>query len=813
MSNSSTRNVLIAFIASPGDVTPERNKAKEVVEELNHSLKFINWQIDLLGWEDTLPGASRPQELINKDVDACHLFIGVLWRRWGSSTGKYSSGFEEEFERARKRWQETNSPERWLAFKEIDSETLKDPGEQLKRVIEFREEQINLREVLFKDFTDTDDWAKQLNRWLLKYVLASAGLTQVSKEESDSKSKPQQKEDPEISFDSQDNEQQAFFQIETIANKLASFAESNKTNKANEDTILTLIQVARLQLYTTAITSSQVSGEILSNHDINFIYLAKEEILPTEIERRLLFRTVVGNESGTAPSWYWFTKLSKEDLEQLLFDIASTDTETTARKQAINLLKDADIKPSSNEFYKKAKLFLKDKDSEVRRAGIAYFEKILKKKDLSAIKNLFEDEDYLVKRDARNSYIKTLITINPNKAVKETLNDNFYIDFEELLPDFQKHAKNIKKDTLIEALNSYNSSVKLFVLKELFSRNSLDTAEVKALLEKLYGEAKNLAYLLLLKNGENIDLEQLIKDYKEKDFWSYYKEASYPNEEPDSFVLSLYQQMPKEDLIKKIDFYYTKESYLILKALAKNNFELISALIRENLNNNFETLNTQSSQKLIDKYGKEGAELVESSKSVAEFRKEGFISVSLGILATNGNKSDIQFAKKYINNSKDSIRFEAIRIIERFGNASDVDSLITITESSDEKLRNFAAKTALKLSPKINGVTQTFLQGNNPNLVRLAIKSVWNKNINVVRKHIEPLLLNANDIIRLSALAWVINKYSEEELKNLLQSYLTNRTYYYNVICWLDRKLFAPQILRDMYINQLYSIIFPSDEK
>ncbi len=131
-------------------------------------------------------------------------------------------------------------------------------------------------------------------------------------------------------------------------------------------------------------------------------------------------------------------------------------------------------------------------------------------------------------------------------------------------------------------------------------------------------------------------------------FGHIYKEASYPNEEPDSFVLSLYQQMPKEDLIKKINFYDTKASYLILRALTKNNFELISAAIKENLSNNFESLRTQSSQKLVEKYGNEGLELVESAKSVDDFRKEGFVSVSLAILATNGNKSDIQFARKYI---------------------------------------------------------------------------------------------------------------------------------------------------------------------
>jgi hypothetical protein len=67
-------------------------------------------------WEDTLPGYNRPQELINKDVDACELFIGILWRRWGQESGKFSSGFEEEFVRVKERKIRTDSPELWLFF-------------------------------------------------------------------------------------------------------------------------------------------------------------------------------------------------------------------------------------------------------------------------------------------------------------------------------------------------------------------------------------------------------------------------------------------------------------------------------------------------------------------------------------------------------------------------------------------------------------------------------------------------------------------------------------------------------------------------
>ncbi|MFG6107159.1 DUF4062 domain-containing protein [Leptothoe sp. EHU-05/26/07-4] len=95
VSNHSIRRILTVFLASPGDLSEERKYARKVVDKINRVIaSSVGWQIDLKGWEDTLPGTGRPQEIINADVDSCDLFLGMLWERWGSSTGKYSSGFE-----------------------------------------------------------------------------------------------------------------------------------------------------------------------------------------------------------------------------------------------------------------------------------------------------------------------------------------------------------------------------------------------------------------------------------------------------------------------------------------------------------------------------------------------------------------------------------------------------------------------------------------------------------------------------------------------------------------------------------------------
>ena len=119
----STRKILYAFLASPGDLQDERKAVRDAVAEFNESwADEFGYQIELLGWEDTMAGSGRPQELINQDVDRCDLFIGLIWKRWGTSPdrdGKFSSGFHEEFERSMARREHSGSLEIALFFKKI----------------------------------------------------------------------------------------------------------------------------------------------------------------------------------------------------------------------------------------------------------------------------------------------------------------------------------------------------------------------------------------------------------------------------------------------------------------------------------------------------------------------------------------------------------------------------------------------------------------------------------------------------------------------------------------------------------------------
>src|SRR5581483_8053715 len=160
--STATRHVLQVFLASPGDLADERLTARIVVDAINHGVaRELGWQVDLVGWEETLPGYSRPQERINAEVDACDLFVGLLYERWGTPTGEFSSGFEEEFERARSRREASGQvPEIWLFFKAMEPKLARDPGDDAKRVLAFRAKTVAEKKLLYREFRTTTDWER-----------------------------------------------------------------------------------------------------------------------------------------------------------------------------------------------------------------------------------------------------------------------------------------------------------------------------------------------------------------------------------------------------------------------------------------------------------------------------------------------------------------------------------------------------------------------------------------------------------------------------------------------------------------------------
>ena len=119
---------ITVFIASPGDVAEERNIVRSVCEGLNKSalLKPYNLLLQATGWEDAFPSPGRPQEIINRLVKECDLFICIFHKRFGSPTGKEESGTLEEFLLAYNDWKSLQMPHIMFYFKEVQIRSRRD---------------------------------------------------------------------------------------------------------------------------------------------------------------------------------------------------------------------------------------------------------------------------------------------------------------------------------------------------------------------------------------------------------------------------------------------------------------------------------------------------------------------------------------------------------------------------------------------------------------------------------------------------------------------------------------------------------------
>ncbi|SRR5216684_1180942 len=80
-----TRKIVKVFLASPGDLRDERTTAKLAVDEFNNLwADSLGYHVELVGWEDTVSAYGRPQATINRDLERCEFFIGMMWKRWGT---------------------------------------------------------------------------------------------------------------------------------------------------------------------------------------------------------------------------------------------------------------------------------------------------------------------------------------------------------------------------------------------------------------------------------------------------------------------------------------------------------------------------------------------------------------------------------------------------------------------------------------------------------------------------------------------------------------------------------------------------------
>ncbi len=321
-------------MASPSDLPAERKALRDIIAAVNRAMsQALRIQFELLGWEDTLPGAARPQALINDDVDRCSLFIGMLYKRWGTETGEYSSGFEEEFARASARNRTTSgNPEIWLLFKKLPRDEAVDAGPQLQRVLDFRKSVTAQRELLYKEFDDAEQLQALLTEYLMRFAFrqADAGVRDAAYAHVGDETSLTTALDipPHVISGAATAELASALQFWAAqARNLSSTYSPPEQGRTS---------IARLALFQSALLAEYGMAPSISAPQAVMMYKMRRAISPTHPEMRMLLRSVL--YGVRAPAWYWLRSFDAAELQRAFAAGTSSSAEVRLRANGARMI-------------------------------------------------------------------------------------------------------------------------------------------------------------------------------------------------------------------------------------------------------------------------------------------------------------------------------------------------------------------------------------------------------------------------------------------------------------------------------------------
>ena len=131
-------NIIRVFIGAPSDVNPEREIIKKVINNMNKYYRGTGFsKFDLIEVKkdvrSDIGSGLEAQEVIDENIGDYDLFIGILWKRFGTPTKTHESGTQQEFENALK-----NGKEVMFYFSKLPVAPDEIDPKQLEKILNFK---------------------------------------------------------------------------------------------------------------------------------------------------------------------------------------------------------------------------------------------------------------------------------------------------------------------------------------------------------------------------------------------------------------------------------------------------------------------------------------------------------------------------------------------------------------------------------------------------------------------------------------------------------------------------------------------------
>ncbi len=809
-----SRRIVKVFLASPGDLSDERKAAKSVVDEHNSlTAEEFGYQVELIGWEDTVSVFGRPQAAINLDLDRCELFIGLMWKKWGTPpdlSATYSSGFEEEFETSVKRRLREGQPEISLLFKDIDPAFLSDPGEDLKKVLAFKEQLIAKKTILFEGFADIRDFEKKFRRCIWKYVARvrthdlnedsvknQAPTTGGAKQQGESVTSPA--ETP-LSIEG------AKFLREFIS----------KTERKDENENIEAVEIARFRLLSNLVGKTGNDDRALGVHDANLLFSNGDRFTFGDTELDELARTGLRHytEENT-PLWCWIAAMNGFDRQLLPFySFLASHQAVTGAIAAMRLINEPLPSEYRNDFI--ATWFSAKSPSALRVAGLAYLGDHGNTGDLTAIRKEFDRGDNqtvgaaaeaiirINLRDSREKGIITLYELQPTSVSQQIVDELFEND------------KALTTETLERGVDHRNSAVRSKVVNLLRVRRALTVELAEKLLNDGSASVRYDALMTLVDSGHpysDAEAKRILETTARPVGFGLLRGFG-AIESPDREAVEYLEQFQKQRLVKLKekdledaaagDSMFDQRAMLVL---AERHFDRHGEELRRRVDDQYKA-KFSAELALLAGSGESGkTSLRERLRSIETFMRKELTRQGLNIICRQAQPSDLQRVRSALKSGFVDYSVADVEYLRKFGEWEDIPAIIEAVQRPDAKPNRSIFWSESDNSKYRAAARAIYALGRTrlpevlsmpapSGLLAHLVAEIANRAFRILGDEpIMTLLHSEADQVRKSAAIKCVHALPRRRVAKLLASYISGDKFrYYNVVHWLDFGVSTPRV-------------------
>lgn len=800
-----SRKVVKVFLASPGDLADERKAAKAVVEEFNTQFADVfGCQVVLVGWEDTVSVFGRPQATINRELERCELFVGLMWKKWGTppdTTGTYSSGFEEEYETTIRRRLSEDRPEISILFKEIDSELLLDPGNDLKKVLAFKEKLIAEKKIFFESFVDIREFERKIRRCISNYVI---GLRdQEAEEVSVQNQAPKPSGENEQSAGEVSSTQETPLSIEG-AKFLREFI--SKTERDAENEPITAVEVARFRLLANIVGNRGNDENSLGVHDANLLFADGSHINFGRRELTGLMSCGFEHYSHeNAPLWRWFAASGgfANQILPLHSVIQSSIERRVGALSAMRLISwPLPSEPPESRMLYLNSWFGKDEASAVKVAALTYLGDCGISVDLQTINQELDKGDYQTTsasvdaiirinlRDSREKAILSLYELQPTSISPKMLGALFDND------------AALSTETLLNGVGHRNPEVRRTVVELLCNRRALPDETAELLLTDSNAKVRYEALRSLVDNGRIFSNEEvknvLIKKVQRKGLGLLAMGASDSAGDAfwTHFQLHRLRSLPDKELEAAAiaDLIFDQDPHFVL---AERKFKRSGEDLRRAIDDQYKEKFSQAYHSYAEKF-REQTDLLDKIRSLENVIRKELTRKGLDVICRRAERSDLGRVRLALKSGFIGYAAVDIEYLSRFGEWEDIPLIIdlvkrpesghvsSLLQVTSENMYRTAARAIYTLGrtrlPEVLAISAP-----NNLLSQLIVEITGKAFSNLTDASINLLLRSEDDAVRKSAALKCVTSLPKKRIGNLLADYISDGNFrYYNVVHWLD---------------------------